>query len=72
MDNFILVSAPRGLKPATRDRLLDQWIDAVGTPEVTALLTKRLLMAPGLIHGAELEAALMAQRQAFALLRAES
>ena len=70
LDNFILVSAPRGLEPSTRDRLLERLIGAVGTPEVTALLTKRLLMASGLTHGAELEAALMAQKQAFALLRA--
>jgi tripartite-type tricarboxylate transporter receptor subunit TctC len=72
LDNFILVSAPRGLEPSARDRLLDRLIEAVGTPEVTTLLTKRLLMAPGLTHGAELEAALKAQKQAFALLRAES
>jgi tripartite-type tricarboxylate transporter receptor subunit TctC len=72
LDNFILISAPRGLTPGTRDRLVGELSDAAGAPEVTALLTKRLLMAPGLIHGGELHAALKAQGQAFAVLRRES
>jgi tripartite-type tricarboxylate transporter receptor subunit TctC len=72
LDNFILISAPSGLEPAVRNRLRDRLTEAVGAPDVTALLTKRLLMAPGLVRGAELEAALAAQTQAFARLRAEN
>ena len=69
LDNFILVSAPKGLEPARRALLIAQLKEAVGTPEAETLLTKRLLMAPGLMQGAELQAALAAQSQGFAALR---
>lgn len=72
LDNFILVSAPRGLAAAARARLVDQLSEAVAMPEVHAVLTERLLMAPGLLCGAELRAALEAQKRAFDLLRAAS
>lgn len=70
LDNLILVSAPAGLEPARRALLIDQLTQAVDTPEVEALLTRRLLMAPGLLAGDELSAALAAQSQGFAALRA--
>lgn len=70
LDNFILVSAPRGLDPVQRTLLLDQLKQAVAAPEVEALLTKRLLMEPPLLEGAELQAALAAHAQGFAALRA--
>ena len=66
LDNFIPVSAPFGPEPAVRDRLRDRPTEDVGTPEVTAPFRKRLPMAPGFVRGAELEAALAAQKQAFA------
>ena len=69
LDNFILVSAPKGLEAAHRAVLIDQLKAAVGTPEVETLLTKRLLMATGLMEGAELQAALAAQSEGFAALR---
>jgi tripartite-type tricarboxylate transporter receptor subunit TctC len=72
LDNFILISAPQGLAAAERARLVDQLSEAVATPEVQVVTTERLLMAPGLLHGADLAAAIEAQKQAFDVLRSES
>lgn len=72
LDNFILVSAPRGLAAAERGRLVDQWSAAVATPAAQALLTQRLLMAPGLLLGDDLAATIEMQKRAFAVLREDS
>jgi tripartite-type tricarboxylate transporter receptor subunit TctC len=72
LDNFILISAPQGLAAAERARLVDQLSEAVATPEVQVVTTERLLMAPGLLHGGDLAAAIEAQKQAFDVLRSES
>lgn len=69
LDNFILISAPRGLPSGGKHRLIGQLSNAVGAPEVTELLSKRLLMAPGLMRNGELEAALATQKRSFALTR---
>lgn len=69
LDNFILISAPRGLPSSGKHRLVEQLSNVVEVSEVTELLTKRLLMAPGLMREGELEAALTEQKRAFALLR---
>jgi tripartite-type tricarboxylate transporter receptor subunit TctC len=71
LDNFILVSAPKGLNPADGDRLVRQFTEAVGTPDIATLLAKRLLMAPGLLQGAELRATIAAQSEVFGALRAD-
>jgi hypothetical protein len=42
----------------------------VATPEIATLLTQRLLMAPGLMEGDELDATIAAQAKAFGALRA--
>jgi tripartite-type tricarboxylate transporter receptor subunit TctC len=72
LDNCILISAPMGLPEAERAQLIDELRAAVDTPEVTALLTKRLLMVPGITEGSELAAVLIAQRQAFSRLKARA
>jgi tripartite-type tricarboxylate transporter receptor subunit TctC len=71
LDNFILISAPAGLAPPRKAELVDQLAQAIGTSAITEVLTRRLLMLPGLMQGAEVEAALAAQRRDFALLRSE-
>jgi tripartite-type tricarboxylate transporter receptor subunit TctC len=71
LDNCILISAPDGLAPAEKARLVDQLSASVNTPEIDAVLTRRLLMSPGLLRGAELEAALERQRRDFVSLRVE-
>ena len=72
LDNFILVSAPRGIAASARARLIEQWTEAVATPQAQAMVTERLLMAPGLLQGVELSAILATQRDAFAQLRADT
>ena len=69
LDNFILVSAPRGLAPEVRARLVARLAEAVAAAPIQTLLTERLLMEPGLLQGEELAAAMEAQKQAFAALR---
>ena len=69
LDNFILVSVPKGVPPETKATLVRRLAEAVAAPQVQRLLTERLLMEPGLLEGAELAAALAAQRRAFGLIR---
>lgn len=69
LDNFILVSAPKGVGAAERSRLIEQLKAVVETPEIIRLLTKRLLMQPGVIEGPALDQAFAAQKRDFALLR---
>jgi tripartite-type tricarboxylate transporter receptor subunit TctC len=70
LDNFILLSAPKGLSEGDRTRLVRQFTEAAATPEIATLLTQRLLMAPGLMEGDKLEATIAAQAKAFGALRA--
>jgi tripartite-type tricarboxylate transporter receptor subunit TctC len=69
LDNFILISAPKGLAPEMRGSLVAQLAAAVAAPGIQTLLTQRLLMEPGLLQGEELAAAIAAQKHAFARLR---
>jgi tripartite-type tricarboxylate transporter receptor subunit TctC len=69
LDNFILISAPRGLAPEVRARLVARLTKAVAAAPIQTLLTERLLMEPGLLQGEELAAAIASQRDAFATLR---
>ena len=69
LDNFILISAPKGVAPDARARLVARLTEAVGAAAIQTLLTERLLMEPGLLQGEELAAAMAAQKQAFATLR---
>ena len=70
LDNFILISAPKGVAPDARARLVARLAEAVAAAPIQTLLTERLLMEPGLLQGEELAAAMAAQKQAFATLRA--
>ncbi|HYY83871.1 MAG TPA: hypothetical protein VE686_05140, partial [Beijerinckiaceae bacterium] len=69
LDNFILISAPKGVAPDARARLVARLAEAVAAAPIETLLTERLLMEPGLLQGEELAAAMAAQKQAFATLR---
>ena len=69
LDNFILISAPKGVAPDTRARLVARLAEAAAAAPIQTLLTERLLMEPGLLQGEELAAAMAAQKQAFATLR---
>ena len=69
LDNFILISAPKGVAPDARARLVARLTEAVAAAAIQTLLTERLLMEPGLLQGEELAAAMAAQKQAFATLR---
>ena len=69
LDNFILISAPKGVAPDARARLVARLAEAVAAEPIQTLLTERLLMEPGLLQGEELAAAMAAQKQAFATLR---
>ena len=69
LDNFILISAPKGVAPDARARLVARLAEAVAAAPIQTLLTERLLMEPGLLQGEELAAAMAAQEQAFATLR---
>ena len=69
LDNFILISAPKGVAPDARARLVALLAEAVAAAPIQTLLTERLLMEPGLLQGEELVAAMAAQKQAFATLR---
>jgi tripartite-type tricarboxylate transporter receptor subunit TctC len=69
LDNFILISAPKGVAPDARARLVARLAEAVAAAPIQTLLTERLLMEPGLLQGEELAAAMAAQKQAFATLR---
>jgi len=69
LDNFILISAPKGVAPEARARLVARLAEAVAAAPIQTLLTERLLMEPGLLHGEELAAAMAAQKKAFATLR---
>lgn len=71
LDNFILIAARSGLAPEERSRIVAELKAAVGTPEIQAVLTERLLMSPALLEGAALEAALDEQERMFAALRIE-
>jgi tripartite-type tricarboxylate transporter receptor subunit TctC len=69
LDNFILISAPKGLAPEVRRPLVAKLAEAVAAPAIQTLLTQRLLMEPGVLQGDELAAAMTAQKHAFAQLR---
>lgn len=69
LDNFILISAPEGVAPDARARLVARLTEAVAAAPIQTLLTERLLMEPGLLQGEELATAMAAQKQAFATLR---
>jgi tripartite-type tricarboxylate transporter receptor subunit TctC len=69
LDNFILISAPKGLAPEVRARLVAQLAEAVAAPAIETLLTQRLLMVPGLLEGDDLVRAMAAQTRTFAALR---
>ena len=69
LDNFILISAPKGVAPDARARLVARLTEAVAAAPIQTLLTERLLMEPGLLQGEELAGAMAAQEQAFATLR---
>jgi tripartite-type tricarboxylate transporter receptor subunit TctC len=69
LDNFILIAAPRGVAAAERRRLVGELGAAIAAPEIQAVLRERLLMSPGLLEGAALEAALDEQERMFTALR---
>jgi tripartite-type tricarboxylate transporter receptor subunit TctC len=71
LDNFILISAPRGVAPDDRARLVTRLAEAVAAAPIQTLLTERLLMEPGLLQGEELAVAIEAQAETFASLRAQ-
>lgn len=71
LDNFILFSAPKGLASEVRARLVARLTDAAAAAPIQALLAERLLMESGLLQGEELAAAMEAQTEAFASLRAQ-
>lgn len=70
VDNFVVIFAPRGLPAATKAELVEKLRRTAADPRVAGLVTGRLMMSPGFVAGAELAAALDAQRQGLARLRA--
>ena len=72
LDNFVLISARRGIAAERRDRLIEELSAAFADAEIATLVSKRLLMTPGLMRGVELTEALASQRRSFEALRAAS
>ncbi|MCW5771026.1 MAG: hypothetical protein KIT16_05265 [Rhodospirillaceae bacterium] len=69
-ENFAMISTRADAAPDAKARSVALLLEALSAPSVSALVADRLLMVPGAMVGAELEAALAAQRETFAKLRA--
>jgi tripartite-type tricarboxylate transporter receptor subunit TctC len=69
-ENYAMLSIRAGADPEGQARSVELLLAALDDPRVAALVAERLLMAPGVMQGAALDAALATQRETFARLRA--
>ncbi|MGH7002531.1 MAG: tripartite tricarboxylate transporter substrate-binding protein [Alphaproteobacteria bacterium] len=69
-ENFAMLSIRRDADPAAAAESLAELARVLRAPSAEALIADRLLMVPGLLEGAALDAALAAQREVFVKLRA--
>lgn len=68
-ENFAMISIRAGAEPGTKARSVALLLRALAEPSVAELVADRLLMVPGVLQAEALDAALAAQREAFARLR---
>lgn len=68
LDDWMLLSVPRGVDPAVKAALLQALLKAASDPSIAPLLTDKLLMGTGVQSGADLTAALDRQRAALDVL----